>query len=209
MKIKIANILLLSLALIAIPGFASAYQPQIIDYKDVPIVVERPEISKSYFGKLNGKPHEYIIKLDIPVSLDVVLSVPDVPGAKKDFVVSGVSLGETIFQLDAEKAEWKPYFDNFGHDNYLVGPEESTDLVAGTYSIIVENPDNVGSYVLTIGNKEAFPFAEAINSILTIPKIKQQFFNKPIWDSLESPYVSVPVGGLVVILLVGWWLIKR
>ena len=57
--------LIISIFLILVSLKAFAHQPKLIKYnptKEIPHEVINPEISKAYYGKLNGEPHYYRIK---------------------------------------------------------------------------------------------------------------------------------------------------
>lgn len=146
------------------------------------IIVKNPEISQAFYGQLNGKPVYYKITSDKPFELYVGLLVPTSPGLSGEFVSAEVrdSSGKVIMFLNGTKEKWEPYFEEFGGDYYLKGPEATLNVPAGTYYVKVFNAKNQGKYSLAIGKIEAFPADEAITALFTLPLLKEQFFGKPI-----------------------------
>jgi hypothetical protein len=184
----------------------SAHQPRV----DVgvnssisnPIVVQNPEISQAFYGKLNGQPVYYQITSDKPFNLFVNLLVPQSPGISSDFVSAQItdSSGKTVALLGGNNSEWKPMFEEFGGDYYLQGPEFNQNVSAGTYNIKVFNANNIGKYSIAIGNIEAFPLDESIKSIINIPILKEQIFGKPV-TSLFFEFVGIVLAlGTIMVL---------
>lgn len=187
-------------------GAISAHQPRIDTETTVtvenPIIVENPEISQAFYGKLNGNPVYYQIKSDKPFQLYVNLLVPTSPGEGGEFVSAEVTdeSGKVVMFLNGTSSTWTPYFEEFGGDNYLKGPEATLQVPAGTYTIKVFNSQNQGKYSIAIGKIEAFPANEALITIFTLPLLKQQFFAKPI-TTLFFQFVGIilALGSLVTI----------
>ena len=66
------------LALLTItPDVVHAYQPRLTN--SLITVVTQPEISKAFFGKLEGTPHSYQINATHPFELYINILVPDIP----------------------------------------------------------------------------------------------------------------------------------
>ena len=178
------------------PAMASAHQPRIVS--ESPIIVNEPEISKAYYGKLFGTADSFLISATTSFDLYVGVLVPDGMGQKTD--VSAVILkngSSTPFAtLSSEQATWKPFFEPFGHDNYLQGPEYKAHLEAGEYEVRVSSKNNDSKFSLAIGETEAFDFKEGMNALRLIPTLKRDFFN-------ESPisFVLSPMGaGFIVVM---------
>jgi hypothetical protein len=85
-----------------------------------------------------------------------------------------------VFLLDGTKSQWKSFYEPFGGDYYLQGPEARENLTNVTYYIKVSSPSNQGKYSLAIGEEESFPPAETLNAFFLLPIIKQQFFGEPV-----------------------------
>jgi len=176
----------LLLSAFLLPTDASAHQPRLA--KTNPTIVELPEVSKAYYGTLDGESAVYIIKSERPFSLYVGLLVPDIAGQKKD--VSAVILkdGKQLAILNSADLEWTIFSEEFGHDTYWQGPEYKAQAGAGTYEIRVTSSNNDSKYSLAVGEIEAFDFKEGMNALTLIPKLKKDFFNKSPIDFILSPF---------------------
>ena len=147
-----------------------AHQPKLIKYSpssNEPHNVIDPEISKAYYGKLNGEPHYYKIESDTDFSFYVGITVP-----KIDNNIKWISLevldqnNNLIFYEDGKEYNWKAWYEPYARDWYWVGPQIGTHndkefkgslkLEAGTYIIKVFNDDNLGHYSLAVGEAEFF-----------------------------------------------------
>jgi len=176
-------------SLLFIATIALAHQPRIP--QGIQTAVPDPEISKAYYGKLTGAPHVYTISSEKPFQLYVNILVPDLPGQKKDMSAAIVKDGDSarpLAVLDGTKHTWTKFFEEFGHDNYWMGPEYKAQAGAGTYKILVSSPGNDSKYTLAIGEKELFDFKETSNALKLIPKIKRVFFNKSPADFILSSF---------------------
>ena len=78
-------ILLLFLLLVFV---VVAHQPRITDSED--IIVKEPEISKAYYGNLEGNPHIYVINSDKNFNLYVNILVPNIEDIDKSAVREAV-----------------------------------------------------------------------------------------------------------------------
>lgn len=162
------------------PASLMAHQPR-IDFQpgtlDNPVNVEDPEISKAYYGELKGKSEFF--EIDSPTGLLLYLNIlaPDIEGARTDFRVDVMQGHEVLFTLD--EANWVEFYEPFGGDNYLRGPELTEQVGSGTYLIKVSNPDNTGKYSLAVGKTESFPFVEIVKTYLVLPRLKTFFERSP------------------------------
>jgi hypothetical protein len=184
----------------------SAHQPRLDIGTAVsvenPIIVENPEISQAFYGQLSGTPAYYQIKSDQPFQLYVNLLVPTSPGQGGEFISAEVTdqTGNIVMFLNGSNSTWTPYFEEFGGDYYLKGPEATQDVPAGTYTIKVFNSQNQGKYSIAIGKIETFPANEALAALFTLPLLKQQFFAKPI-STLFVEFVGIIMAlGSVMVL---------
>lgn len=194
------------LALFLSLGAISAHQPRLDSGTTVnvenPIIVENPEISQAFYGQLNGNPVYYQIKSDKPFELYVNLLVPTSPGQGGELVSAEVTdaSGNIVMFLNGTNSSWTPYFEEFGGDYYLKGPEATLQVPAGTYNIKVFNSQNQGKYSIAIGKIEAFPANEALTALFTLPLLKQQFFAKPILTLfLEFLGIILALGSLMAL----------
>lgn len=166
-------------------SMAFAHQPRLASDNSTianPIVVKNPEISQAFYGKLNGNPAYYKIQSNKQFQLYANILVPDIPGAISQLMSVQItdSSGKTIGMLNAKNSTWTPYFEEFGGDNYLKGPEFNQTVPAGTYYLKVFNGDNQGRYSLAIGDIESFPPAETLNTLFLLPIIKANIFQVPV-----------------------------
>ncbi|MBW3017964.1 hypothetical protein KY325_02280 [Candidatus Woesearchaeota archaeon] len=203
------------MALIVV-SIASAHQPRISfgvgSSLDNPILVEEPEISKAYYGELNGAPDYYVIDSAVGFNLYLNILVPDLDDSRTDFVVDVSSNGNNVVTLDGKATEWTEFYEEFARDDYLWGPEVEMQVEAGKYLIVVSNPDNVGKYSLAVGNVESFPFNEIINTFKQLPTIKKEFFGKPkisAFINIFTLIALVPVLLVIGLALVIVYLVKR
>lgn len=162
---------------------AYAHQPRIVEPGMVTEILN-PEVSQAFYGELKGQPDVYRIVSDKPFKLYVGLLVPDVPEAKKDLSAEITRDGSVIRLLDGTQHEWIRFYEEFGGDWYWWGPEtgpigKTAELSPnGTYEIKVFSPANLGKYSLAVGEIESFPAKEIWNTLVRLPTIKAQIFNK-------------------------------
>lgn len=172
--------------LVASISVAFAHQPRLViganASNDNPILIQNPEVSQAFYGELQGQPNYYQIKSDNQFKFYLNLLVPASPGIPPDFISAQVldSSGNVIITVDGTNSTWESYFEEFGGDYYLKGPETRADLPAGTYYIKIFNTDNQGKYNIATGEEESFPIGETMKALVTIPLLKEQFFGKPV-----------------------------
>jgi len=185
-----------------VAGTALAHQPRLVDDKPS-IEVKDPEISQAFYARLAGNPQSYYIRSDVPLRLYVNILVPDIAGIDTDYeaVISreAGSGEEVVARLDGQTYAWRPFFEPFGGDHYLLGPEYDEQVPAGTYVLTVSSPDNAGKYALAIGKIEKFPPKEMARTIVALPKLKK-YFGKSPWTAyfnLSGLFLVVAVGAVV------------
>ena len=157
---------------------ASAHQPRLVSGDKV--VVENPEVSKAYYDTLTGNPRTYVIESQTPFLLYLNLLVPKAsnPQGRYSGIVYRVDAGKRVewARLDASAVEWKEFYEEYGGDYYLWGPEYENTVPNGRYEIEVYSSDNQGKYVLAVGNQEEFPPVEIAKTFFVMPVLKTQFF---------------------------------
>lgn len=160
-----------------------AHQPRIVS--DEVTNIENPEASQAFYGKMESAPAYYHLHTEKEIDFYVSILVPDVPGIGKDISVEvkNKETGEEVLLLEAGSQEWTHYFEEFAGDWYFEGPEKEMALPAGKYEIKVFSPDNEGKYVLVVGKKEEFPLGEIVNTMISLPSLKQDFFEKPAFTA--------------------------
>jgi hypothetical protein len=184
-----ALFLLAALAILLCMPAASSHQPRLsigldIHDENSSLLVPYPEISKAYYGELTGKPDYYTIVLERPSRIYIGITAPATPGSRTDFSVEAYDYKDRsvtrVILLDGARFQWTPFYEPFGGDWYLRGPEARENLTNTTYFIKVSGPSNQGKYSLTIGEEEAFSPLETLNSLVLLPAIKERFFGKPV-----------------------------
>jgi hypothetical protein len=102
---------------------AVAHQPHVVGEASR-VVVSDPEISGAYYGRLPGGPARYEIVSRRPFTLYAQITVPDIRGARRDYRLTILGPGgQLLAQLSTPTARWKRFFEPFGGDHYLTGPE--------------------------------------------------------------------------------------
>lgn len=185
-NINLGLIAVIFVLLVVSISVACAHQPRLVigdnASNDNPIVMQNPEVSQAFYGELQGQSNYYQIKSDNQFKFYLNLLVPASPGIPPDFISAQVldSSGNVILTLDGTNSTWNSYFEEFGGDYYLKGPETKADLPAGTYYIKIFNTANQGKYSIAIGEEESFPLDETMKALVTIPLLKEQIFGKPV-----------------------------
>jgi len=178
------RVLLILFFLISI-SLVYAHQPRIVFDKqsssDNPFLVDDPEVSKAFYGDLNGTSDYYLIVSNQSFDLYLGILSPDITPSEKDFSVKVI--GPQNISLDGTLMKWTPFFEDFAGDSYWQGPEFDKKADQGKYLIQVSSPDNHGKYVLAVGKKEEFPPKEAFNAVFSLPKLKKEFFEKPMFTA--------------------------
>jgi hypothetical protein len=167
-----------------------------------PIVIMNPEISQAFYGELQGQPNYYRISSEKPFKFYINLLVPASPGIPPDFISAELldSSGKNILLINGTNSTWKLYFEEFGGDYYLKGPEARANLSSGTYYIKVFNTNNQGKYNIAVGKIESFPVDESLKALITIPLLKEQFFGKPLNTLfLEFFGIILALGSIMVL----------
>lgn len=196
------------------PEVASAYRaefPAPERYEDT-IIVEEPEIQRSYFGILDNFPHTYRLTAEEPFILSVALYEPDDREVAldksliivKDEKRQGVSL---VARLAAGEASWEPYIDRIGNDHYRSGGIWSGELPEGTYLVEVSTPDNRGKYMLSVGTERPWGIRAYVGAIADLFLVKR-FLGQSYLSVLLSPLVYAPLG-VVFLMGISWWYWRR
>lgn len=171
-------------------GTAHAHQPHMVTDTGV-TRVEKPEVSKAFYAELHGKSAVYDIASPDSFDLYVSILVPDEVGIPTDLSVTVTRGSDTIAVLEGPAYPWTKFYEPFGGDSYLMGPEERLRVGPGTYAAIVSRPGNEGRYVLAVGEREEFPPREIIRVIGLMPRLKRDFFHKAPIRTLFDPLGSL------------------
>ena len=193
----------------------SAHVPNLVEQatpKDV-VTIEDPTLSQAFYGAMQGFPHTYEIRATEPFHLFTKILIPDLEGSGNN--ISGIIIKEPenggrvteVTRLRAKDATWESKYEPFGGDSYRNGPVFEKDLDAGTYRIEVHTPDNVEKYVLVVGTREemSIGYFETVRRIAGV----KEFFGKSKLRVVESPFVYVPLLGLMTVSGIVWYVRRR
>jgi len=192
-----------------------AHQPRIVEPGTTRVSVAQPEVSKAYYGTLDGKPQLFEVRSDAAFMLYVNVLVPNIPGIRKDVSAEiRNGKGKLIGRLDAAHSRWTVFHEPFGGDDYYQGPEFRQRVEAGAYTITVSSPRNRSKYVLAIGDKEEFPPREIARTLVVLPRLKADFFDESrlsvLWSYTGAflAFIVLAVASVVYLLvklLRRWW----
>ena len=183
---------------VLLPVVASAHQPYIVESDEASVA--SPEISKVYYGRIEGGEHVFRVTSEVPFRFYVNLLVPDLPDQTRDFGVVILKADSPIPLGSFESAghEWTPFFEPFGYDSYLKGPEFEAPVGAGSYEIRVRSATADAKYALAIGKAEVFTARDTLHALLTIPQLKKDFFGGQPVEFMLSPLGAGYVAGMLL-----------
>ena len=101
-KLRIIT-LVFFLIFVSWPLTVLAHQPRIVESEK--IIVNKPEISKAYYGNLSGKPHTYIISVNSAIDLYVNVLLPHKEGPKKNITVNVFKGDQSIGSLSSGEVD--------------------------------------------------------------------------------------------------------
>lgn len=193
-------------------GIASAHLPRLIYLqKSGDIFVSNPEISQAFYDELKDSSKNYIIESDIQFNLYLNLLVPTKENANgrysaKIYKVEGENSTEVGF-LDGNNFKWEDYYEEFGRDYYVKGPEFDQQVDAGKYKIEVfsknqnDQIENKGKYVLAIGKTESFDWMSVLNIYWQIPTLKLTFFKSDILQFFLTKFAIFGIAALGILII--------
>jgi len=197
------KLIILTILFLFIPAITLAHQPRLVTE---PALTEifNPEISQAFYGQLQGEAQYFKIQAPNPFVLYVGILVPQEENIGQDLIVDIYLNDEKIIILDGTDSTWQEFYEEFAGDYYFKGPEVRSDAQPGTYLISVSSLDNLGKYVLVVGEKESFPPKEIIQTIKILPQLKKDFFNKPAWTAFYNRiglFLAIPVIALILVVI--------
>lgn len=209
--------LIFSAVFLCLPFAVLAHNPRLVNGVDS-VSVQNPEISQAFYGQLKGEAQIFEINSDKDFNLYVGVLVPKMPevnkGISAEIYRSLESDMELIAALDGSRYAWTEVYEPFGGDYYWRGPEAKQRVPAGKYIIRVFSGfettchpelsvkpclENQGKYSLVIGETEYFPPEEIWNTLVTLPVIKQYFFNKNPLTMFWS-YIGLSLLAVIILL---------
>jgi len=183
-------LLMATLIAMGTAGTAYAHQPHMVTDTGV-TRVDRPEVSKAFYAELSGEPAVYEIVSPDSFDLYVNILVPDEVGIPTDLSVTVTRGPDTIAALQGPVYKWTKFYEPFGGDSYLMGPELRLRAGPGTYVATVSRPGNKGRYVLAVGEREEFSLGGMARIIGLMPRLKRDFFHKAPIRTLTDPLGSL------------------
>ncbi len=163
-------LILIILTLFVYNNSVIAHQPKLIKYspdENNPHNISFPEISKAFYGILEGQSHWYKIESNKKFLFYTGILTPK---NKKDFQYVSIKVlnksKKIIYEADGNNFDWKIWYEPYARDNYWKGPEIGTprnnefmtsfEVPADIYYIVVYNDKNIGHYSLAVGEAEFF-----------------------------------------------------
>jgi len=204
--------LLIIIFLFSSVGVAYAHQPRLIYSKQGYINIRNPEVSQAFYDELKGQVRDYYITSDKDFELYINLLVPEEVNrngrysAKVFLLESGDKESEIAF-IDGLPYDWQEFYETFGRDYYLKGPEFTKQVSAGEYKIEVFSTDNQGKYVLAVGKKEAFDVQSVLNVYWQIPLLKISFFKTSALQFFLTPFGIAGIA-FIGVLFILWAFIR-
>lgn len=221
------QILILAIFLLAMPLAVLAHNPRLVKSEET-IQIKDPEISQAFYGVLVGEEQWLEINQDKNFTLYVNLLVPKLPNVNRAllFEIYKQENGsqKLIASLDGENFNWSEFYEPFGGDTYLKGPEFKMDAQPGDYLIKVTHchageEETAGEaacafskYALVVGQKESFPPGEILNAIYLLPTLKKDFFGKSPWTAYFNYTGLFLLGMLLIFAAIVFftiWFIKK
>jgi len=162
------------------------------------------------------EPRDYFINSDKDFDLYINLSVPEFSNANGRYSANVFLLNEEDEQLvvfiDGFLQNWEEFYEPFGRDYYLKGPEFRQAVGTGRYLIRVFDSNYRDKYSLAIGEQESFSLNEIWNTLKILPALKRDFFNKSSWTMFFN-YIGLYLLGALLVLAAAvflvWRMIKR
>ena len=184
---------------------AIAHQPVIVGKNMVEI--DNPEISRAFYASLLGHPRSYLInsKEDFVLYINLLVPKNTNPSGRYSARIFRIENEKRsrLAEIDGNSIEWIEFFEPFGGDTYLKGPEFRQKVAAGKYEIEVFNKDNTGKYVLAVGEKESFGPKEIANVYVAVPQLKKDFFGTNPLSFLATPFgvvMLIVIGGIIYLV---------
>jgi hypothetical protein len=194
---------------------ASAHQPRIVYQQQIPqtnpILIKNPEISQAFYAELKGQPEYYKIISEQEINLYVQILSPKITDAKKDFSVEVINDTNVIELLNGPDSIWTEFYEPFVGDSYWRGAQFSQQVPEGEYLIKVYNQDNIGKYVLVVGQAESFPLNETIKLFVSLPQLKQYFGKSgyTAFFNLVGLFFLIQIVIFVVVIFGLVWIVKK
>ncbi len=182
-----------------------AYVARIVPAGEASVSITSLEQSQYFFDTLAGSPRPYLFELSQPAELKAFLMVPAASNQNGRYSFRLFLVGATeerqILAADAAAAEWQETYDALMREYFLKGPEVNQQLEPGKYRLEVYSAENVGKYVLALGDKDAYTLNSLLPFYWQIPQLKMRFFETSILEFFLTPF-SLAIAVLVGVLLI-------
>jgi cbb3-type cytochrome oxidase subunit 3 len=166
------------------------------------VAVDKPEISKVYYGWLEGVPVIYKINSKKPFKLYLNLMSPQMSDARVDFSADIYRDGVYFDKINGIDFVWLAFYEPFANDYYIRGPEYEKNVPAGEYQIEIYNASNYGDYALAVGETEDLSVVEFFRTLAVLPQVKERFFGRDPWEAYNSFVGMIAFCLLAVILII-------
>jgi len=192
--------------LLILPLAASAHQPRLVE-SNATIQVQNPEISQAFYDELTGKPRDYFITSDKNFDLYLNLLVPEAENRNGRYsakiFLEGKDGEMEVALIDGASFNWQEYYESFGRDYYLKGPEFEKQVESGTYKIEIFSKDNLGKYVLAVGKTETYDLKALLNIYWQLPLLKIAYFKTDVLQFFLTPFGIAGIGiiGAILVLI--------
>jgi peptidase E len=193
----------------------SAHQPQIIYFKQGDINISQPEVSQAFYDELKGSPRNYFIDFsaqggsasggELYLNLLVPLNGSVDRRTTGKYSMNVFCQDVLIAVIDGSLTDWSEFYEEFGRDYYLKGPEFDQKVGAGKCKIEVYSADplagNQGKYVLAVGKKEQFDTKSLLNVYWQLPLLKIMFFKTSVLQFFLTPFGIAGIGAIGALLI--------
>jgi len=188
------------------------HQPRIVYDNSLslehPYKIKNSEISQAFYGELKNYDNYFIIESADNFKLYLQILKPDFE--KNSFIIEIYKNGQLIKIMDSNNFEWNLFYEEYGGDTYYRGPEFEQMVQKGTYLIRVYSPTGWGKYSLAVGKLEKFDVKESINALITLPKLKLQYWNKSLLSIFEGKIGKFYLVFLILLFFViGYFVLRK
>ncbi len=187
--------------LVCAPNNVFAHQPRLVYNQAGEIKIIDPELSQAFYDQLGGSSRAYNLTSEREFELYLNLLVPEPSNFSGRYSAKIYLADDNIVTLDGNNFEWTEFYEEFGRDYYLKGPEFSQVVPAGNYRVEIYSNDNQGKYVLAVGKKEFYDFKVLVNVYWQLPLLKVTFFKTSVLQFFLTPF------GIGLIAFIGFILI--
>lgn len=203
---KFSIIFLVIFVLFGITQIAAAHMPKLVYLQKGDIKINNPEFSQAFYDELTGQPRFYFINSDKDFNLYINILVPESANATGRYSANVFSLNngkeELLYSINGDSVNWAEFYEPFGRDYYLKGPEFEKAVLAGEYKIEIWAAENLGKYVLAVGKQEVFLIPESLNIYWQLPLLKMEFFKTSVLQFFLTPFGIVGISAVFALVII-------